>query len=367
MRIIIVGGSMAGLFAAGLLRKAGHEVVVLERSSRGLAGRGAGLVAQPEVFSLLEALGREDVANVGVMARERITLDRAGAVIDRDPHPRMQISWDHLYEAMRGLIDERAYKTGRRVVAVGEDGDTPWVEIEDGSWLVADLVIGADGLGSVVRQAVINGPDPGPVYAGYVAWRALVPEAALPNLATEALSDRFAFFHMPGGQALGYTVAGPAGEVAPGHRRYNAVWYRWDEDPTATLTDAGGRSHRFSLPPGAVSEATRARLIADAQALLPPPFARVIAAEPRPFVQAIFDMETPRMARGGLALIGDAAFVARPHTAMGVAKAAGDALALADAVAQGWSPAARRAFERVRMAQGRAIVAHGRRLGASVR
>jgi 2-polyprenyl-6-methoxyphenol hydroxylase-like FAD-dependent oxidoreductase len=367
MRIIIVGGSMAGLFAAGLLQRAGHEVVVLERSSRGLAGRGAGLVAQPEVFSLLKTLGREDVAKVGVMARERITLERAGAVVDRDPHPQMQISWDHLYEAMRGLLDERSYRTGRRVVAAGEDGNTPWVEIEDGSWLVADLVIGADGLGSVVRQAVIDGPDPGPTYAGYVAWRALVPEASLPSLANEVLSDRFAFYHMPGGQALGYTVAGPGGEVEPGHRRYNAVWYRRDDEPAATLTDAGGRSHRFSLPPGAMTEVSRTRLIADAQAQLPPPFVEVIAAEPAPFVQAIFDMETPRMARGGLALIGDAAFVARPHTAMGVAKAAGDALALAEAVAQGWSPDARRAFERARMAQGRAIVAHGRRLGASLR
>jgi 2-polyprenyl-6-methoxyphenol hydroxylase-like FAD-dependent oxidoreductase len=239
--------------------------------------------------------------------------------------------------------------------------------MEDGSWLVADLVIGADGMGSIVRQAVIGDPDGGPAYAGYVAWRALVPEAALPSLANEVLSDRFAFYPMPGGQALGYTVAGATGEVEVGRRRYNAVWYRRDDDLAMTLTDAAGRSRRFSLPPDAVAASSRARLIADAQALLPPPFAEVIAAEPRPFVQAIFDMETPRMARGRLALIGDAAFAARPHTAMGVAKAAGDALGLAEAVAQGWTPAARRAFERARMAQGRAIVAHGRRLGMSLR
>ena len=54
------------------------------------------------------------------------------------------------------------------------------------------------------------------------------------------------------------------------------------------------------------------------------------------------------MVRGRLALIGDTAFVARPHAGMGLAKAAGDAIALVTAVGAGWSPAARGAFERER-------------------
>ena len=68
-----------------------------------------------------------------------------------------------------------------------------------------------------------------------------------------------------------------------------------------------------------------------------------------------------------IALIGDAAFVARPHTAMGVAKAAGDAIALARAVGLGWTQDARSAFQRDRLDAGAAIVAYGRRLGASLR
>ena len=71
------------------------------------------------------------------------------------------------------------------------------------------------------------------------------------------------------------------------------------------------------------------------------------------------------MVRGRLALIGDTAFVARPHAGMGLAKAAGDAIALVTAVGAGWSPAARGAFERERLTAGAAIVAHGKRLGAS--
>lgn len=366
MRIIIVGGSMGGLFAAALLQQAGHEVTVFERSAAGLEGRGAGLVAQPEVFALLQAIGRPDVTRIGVTARERITLDRAGEVLRSDRHPQMQISWDHLYASVRGVLREGVYRIGRQVVAVGEDTGKAWVHLDDGALLAADLVVGADGAGSVVREAVA-GARIDPTYAGYVAWRALIPEQALPDIAARTLSDRFAFYHMPGGQALGYTVAGPAGEIERGARRYNSVWYRVTEDIGNTLTDTQGRPHRFSLPPGGVPGPVRARMIEDARALLPPAFAEVFAAETEPFIQAIFDLETPAMVRGRLALIGDAAFVARPHTAMGVAKAAGDAMALAEAVAKGWSSDASTAYALKRMVHGKDVVAYGRRLGATLR
>jgi 2-polyprenyl-6-methoxyphenol hydroxylase-like FAD-dependent oxidoreductase len=365
MRIAIAGGSMAGLFSAALLQQAGHEVHVFERSRSGLEGRGAGLVAQEEVFTLLRAIGRDDVAALGVVARERITLDRAGAVLGRDPRPQMQVSWDHLYVAARAGIAPDRYHLGTAAIAAGQGEDDAWLELDDGTQVHADLVIGADGIGSAVRAAVLQRDD-GPHYAGYVAWRALVHEQRLPGSAADLLSDRFAFFHMPGGQVLGYTVAGPRGELDVGERRYNAVWYRKSPDLAAALTDGEGRTHPFSLPPGGVSAAARAKLVADAGHLLPPQFAQVFAAVPAPFAQAIFDMETPHMADRRIALIGDAAFVARPHTAMGVAKAAGDAMSVAKAVEQGWTAEARAAFEAERLRAGRAIVDYGRRLGSSL-
>src|SRR5271163_5163374 len=131
MRVAISGGSVGGLFAACLLRQAGHDVDVFERSRQGLEGRGAGLVAQEEVFVLLRAIGREDVADVGVVAFERITLDRSGRVIDRDPRPQMQISWDHLYLAVRSLVGDDAYHVGKAVVAAGEVDGAAWLRFED--------------------------------------------------------------------------------------------------------------------------------------------------------------------------------------------------------------------------------------------
>jgi 2-polyprenyl-6-methoxyphenol hydroxylase-like FAD-dependent oxidoreductase len=274
----------------------------------------------------------------------------------------MQISWDHLYRSFRTRLPESEYRIGQAVVAVGQDADSVWLTLEDGRCVEAELVVGADGVGSTVRAAVTTTED-SPRYAGYVAWRGLLPEANLPDAAADLLLDRFTFFNLPRSHMLGYVVAGPSGEVALGRRRYNWVWYRPVTDLASVLTDRDGHVQRFSLSPGRVPEAARDALLADARVLLPMALVQAIAAEPTPFVQAIFDYEAPRMVRGRIALLGDAAFVARPHTAMGVAKAAGDALAFAAALtAEAW-PAALPAYEAARAPVGREIVAYGRRLG----
>src|SRR5271163_1111497 len=107
-----------------------------------------------------------------------------------------------------------------------------------------DLVIGVDGVGSIVRKAVV-GDDAAPVYAGYAAWRGLYPEVDLPNSAAETLRERFAFFNMHRSHILGYLVAGPDGSLEAGRRRYNWVWYRRLSDADGSLvralTDASGR------------------------------------------------------------------------------------------------------------------------------
>lgn len=361
MRVAVAGGSLAGLFIACLLRKAGHDAHVYERSSTGLAGRGAGLVPQEDVFVALRRLGLFELATVGVVARERIFLDRAGDIIARYATPQMHVSWDQLYGGLRDLLGPEAYHVGHSAVEAGQDRDMAWLEFAAHPRVEADLVIGADGIGSHVRAAVV-GTAQRAHYTGYVAWRGLVPEEALTGPAAETLLDRFAFYTARASQALGYVVPGPAGETIPGARRYNWVWYR-RANLSETLTGRDGVVHPFSLGRGQMGETARDALRAAGQKLLPPQFRDALLAEPDPFVQAIFDYETPRMVDGRLALIGDSAFVARPHTAMGVGKAAAEALALADALASQPVEAALRAYERLRLPQGRAIVQYGRRLG----
>ena len=176
LRIRIVGGSLGGLFAAALLRRDGHQVRIYEQSVSGLAGRGAGLVGQRDIFAILRAVGCEHVAHVGVVALERITFDRDGGVAHRQATPQMQISWDHLYRAFRALVAGDDYVLGHAVRSVRQTDEFAHLDFEDGSEEVADLVIGADGVGSVVRQAVTGVSSPS-IYAGYVAWRGLLPES----------------------------------------------------------------------------------------------------------------------------------------------------------------------------------------------
>ncbi len=367
-RILIVGGSIGGLFIATLLHREGFDVAIRERSRHGLAGRGAGLVAQREVFDMLRAIGRVDLAHFGVTATERIYLDRAGAIISRQRMPQTQLSWDTLFRTFKAELPADRYQGGVGIQRVERDGDGLILRHADGTGERADLVIGADGIGSRIRAAVA-GDDSRPRYVGYATWRGLVPEAAMAGVAAETLLERFAFYEMPGSHILGYLVPGADGSVEPGRRRYNWVWYRrYSETEIASvLTDAEGRRHPFSLAPPEVPPTAADRLKADAAALLPPAFAAAVHAEPHPFVHAIVDYSAPRMVRDGVALLGDAAFVARPHTAMGVAKAAGDAFALRDALVR--HPEiqdALAAYEDARFDVDRAVVAYGARLGAAL-
>src|SRR5712675_3016236 len=116
----------------------------------------------------------------------------------------------------------------------------------------------------------------------------------------------------------------------------------------------------------ALCRTRRDDLVRVAEQTLPPQFASAVSAERSPFIQAIFDYATPMMVTKRIALLGDAAFVVRPHTAMGVSKAAGDALALSYALAQADDLAtALAAYDATRRAAGNEIAAYGRRLGAS--
>ncbi|MGZ9719514.1 FAD binding domain-containing protein [Rhizobium miluonense] len=365
MRIRIVGGSLAGLFIGNLLQRDGHDVKIYERSSSGLAGRGAGLVGQRELFKILRVLGCEHLAHVGVVAKERIYLNRDGGVAEVFSTPQTQISWDVLYATVASHLPMDSYVVGRAVKNVAETPQGVRLTFEGNETEEAELVIGADGMGSVVRGFVSR--ENRNEFAGYVAWRGLIPETALPA-EVSILVDRFAFYIVRGVHMLGYLVPGQNGEMEKGKRRYNWVWYRLvpHAELAALFTGVDGRTFEYSLPRGALSETRLQTLRQDAFSVLPPQFAQVVEAEPLPSIHGIFDYEAERMVSRRVALVGDAAFVVRPHTAMGVAKAAGDALALREALSRSDNLAEALArYEHERLPVGKEIAAYGRRLGAS--
>ena len=128
---------------------------------------------------------------------------------------------------------------------------------------------------------------------------------------------------------IGYPVPGADEAIEPGRRRYNVVWYRPADEAVGLprlLTGRDGRSHDVSIPPGQVAHEAVAELYDDADALLAPCCAEVVRLSHEPFIQAIYDFASPRLVFGRVILIGDAAFLARPHAGMGATKAARDAL-----------------------------------------
>jgi 2-polyprenyl-6-methoxyphenol hydroxylase-like FAD-dependent oxidoreductase len=211
-------------------------------------------------------------------------------------------------------------------------------------------------------------PELAPLYAGYVAWRALIPEDEIPPAVHRELFEVMAFCLPPGEQFLGYPVAGPDNDLRPGHRRYNVVWYRPADETTelqSLLTDDRGVTHAISIPPPLIRHEHIAAMRAAAERLIAPQMREIARLMAEPILQPIYDLETPQMVFGRVAVMGDAAFVARPHVAAGVSKAAEDAMALAAALAAEQDAAAGlRRFEAARLPVGRRIIQRARHLGA---
>jgi 2-polyprenyl-6-methoxyphenol hydroxylase-like FAD-dependent oxidoreductase len=363
-RVIVAGGSIAGLFAGALLHRMGWAVDVFERSGEALASRGAGIVSHPELFDALARAGAALDDTVGVPVVGRITLNRDGTVLGAHALPQLMMSWDRLYRLLRAAIPDDRHHAGRAVEGFDQAEHGVRVYFTDGASARADWLIGADGIRSTIRRQLL--PDLEPAYAGYVAWRGLIEESAMSAAARTILGDRLAFCLPAGEQMLGYPVPGADEAILPGRRRYNVVWYRPAAEPTRLpqlLTGRDGRRYDLSIPPREVRPEAAAELRADADALLAPCCAEVVQLTQEPFIQAIYDLESPRLVFGRVILIGDAAFVARPHGGMGATKAGLDALTLAAALGATDLETALLDWERRRLRYGRALVERARWLG----
>jgi 2-polyprenyl-6-methoxyphenol hydroxylase-like FAD-dependent oxidoreductase len=364
-RALVIGGSMSGLLAGLTLRRHGWSVNLFERVEKELAGRGAGIVAQPELRETLRSLGL-DVRELGVEVTNRLLLDASGQTQSMLRCPQILTAWERVFRILRDAFPREHYHRGKELRGFEQSAASVTAHFSDGSSAEGELLVGADGLRSTVRQQSL--PDLQPLYAGYVGWRALIAEADFPPEIHRALFSYMTFCLPPGEQFLGYPVAGPDNDLRPGHRRYNVIWYRPADVATELhdlLTDINGVTHQISIPPPLIRPAAIAAMRAAADRLIAPQLRSVVALIAEPILQPIYDVATPAMAFGRVAILGDAAFVARPHVAAGVSKAADDAVALATALSQTQDVAgALRRFEAQRLPIGHRIIERARHLGA---
>jgi 2-polyprenyl-6-methoxyphenol hydroxylase-like FAD-dependent oxidoreductase len=163
-------------------------------------------------------------------------------------------------------------------------------------------------------------------------------------------------------------VPGSNNETQPGQRAYNIVWYRptTPERLADFCTDAAGKSHGTSIPPPLLRPDVITWAKAQARALVAPQVAEIFERDPRPFFQAIFDFASPRIVFGRVALLGDAAFLVRPHPGAGTTKCAMDAECLADAIAALGIDAGLAHYQRQQGAFGSRLVKQGQQDGSYI-
>ena len=363
-RALVIGGSLGGLFAANLLADLGWDVEVFEKVGDDLAARGAGIGTHTELLGVLARLGITIDERLGIEAVERICVDREGRELYRTRWGHIMSAWASVYRPLKDRFPAARYHFGKGFVSLSQDAGGVTARFEDGSEARGDLLIGADGLRSTVRAQLFPGSDP--KYAGYVAWRSIVEESALSAATREWLGGGYWFVLPPGEMMLCYQV--PAKDPKRTGRDWNWVWYRpvTPDQLRDFSTDSSGKHHGIAMPPPLIRPEVIAAIKRDARALLAPHIATLVECS-QPFFQAIFDVESPRLAVGRVVLLGDAAFVARPHVGMGVTKGALDALCLSNSLkACSTLEEALARYDRFRSEFGRRCVARARRLGSYI-
>lgn len=317
LRVLIVGGGIGGLTAALALRRAGLDPIVFEQA-RALEPVGAGIQLSPNATRVLIQLGCGDglrdvaIAPEALEARsfrdgQRIfSMEMGQRCVDLYGAPYYHVHRADLHALLVSSLGPGALRLSARCKGFVEEGDSVRVEFEDGTSAQGDVLIGADGIHSTVRAAML-GPER-PRFAGYVAFRALIPAERIADL---ALERKGTIWLGPGRHVVHYFVSGG--------RLLNFVV----AVPTRTW-----RLESWS------TEGRREEVIGELDGWHPTVQTLLRAAE-RFHKWALYDRAPlPRWTRGRVTLLGDAAHPMLIFRAQGAAQAIEDAMALAESLSQ---------------------------------
>ncbi|SCL22000.1 FAD-dependent monooxygenase [Micromonospora inyonensis] len=334
IRVAVAGAGIAGLTLAAALHRAGIDCHVHEQTDR-LSEVGAGVQVAPNATRLLHRLGLRDRLRAVAVAPEAIEMRRwdDGRLLHRTPlgdqcHRRFGAPYHavhraDLHSALLSLVPPDRVHLGARLVAVTQSTDEARLHLSDGTTVAADLVVGADGIHSVVREQIVADQ---PRYSGQTIYRGLVPAERVPFLLTE---PRVRLWLGPDQHVVCYPVSSGR-QVSFG----------------ATVSAADWREESWSAR-GDVAE------LAKAYAGWHRDVARLIGAAQTVSRWALHDRESiDRLSSGRVAVIGDAAHPMLPFQAQGANQAIEDAVVLAvclaDAGPNGLDAALRR-YERIRL------------------
>lgn len=315
---IVVGGSLSGLMTAIALAEQKIHVTVLEKSKEGVRS-GAGLQVEGNSYNQtkIEAKLKQLVSD----GESKVTL------------------WSSIESSLR----KKAHKINNidlnfntRVVSIHQDQQSAWAKTKEGKIYKADILIGADGHRSIVRDKVA--PDnPNADFAGYVVWMASIAENKIPqDKRPKAHEQEVQMFNTPGGFMFGSVI-----EDENNIRRIGCTWY--DNTKTDLLKRLGaieGRVVHHSIDGKDLEKTDLDKLAKEAKTKWPEPWrtATLHAIESRSLIGIPIKEYVPTtLINNRLAIIGDAAHVPAPITASGFNESLKDAVVLSECVANGIS------------------------------
>jgi salicylate hydroxylase len=312
LRAVVVGGGLGGIAAAVALAQAGIDVRVYEQAQR-LTEVGAGVSLAPNGLRVLDRLGVGDgIERVGARYASAQLLLSDGRPVRHEPDEWIRpgrnvgIHRADLLALLAGRLPPGTVRTGHRCTGFRQDDVSATAEFANGAAATADVVIGADGMHSVLQGFAVAPAEP--VFSGVVAHRGLVPRpAAYPADVMRMWTGEgrhFLAFPVRAGQLLNYVGFVPS--AMPVQESWSAAG-----DPAALAAHFAGWD---------------------------PAIGEIIAAASGPggsgFRWAMYDRAPlPRWTSGRLTLLGDAAHPMLPHLGQGVNQALEDAVALATLLA----------------------------------
>lgn len=357
LTVAVAGGSIGGLCAGIALRGIGCNVEIYERTLGKMTSRGAGIVAQPQLLRLLRDCRAPELPTTSCLYRRHLLPD--GGDGTRTEAPLRFTSWYAIHRTLKSVFDADRYHPGSTLVEFDQTAGYVFAHFATGGDIKADLLVCADGSRSEMRRRLV--PEAKSRYAGYVAWRGTIEEKHATSELVRFFDQSFTICEgRSGGHILCYFIPGADAATEDGHRHLNWVWYvRVPKGPELVrlLTDRHGVPHEASVSAGMVPTELITEVHALAAREVHPRFVELVQQTRELFIQAIIDVVVPRMAFGRVCLLGDAAFVLRPHPAAATAKAAADAMALAAALKAYPSdaPAALRAWDVRQLDYGRVL------------
>jgi 2-polyprenyl-6-methoxyphenol hydroxylase-like FAD-dependent oxidoreductase len=335
MRVGIIGGSIAGCATAALLHRAGHDVIVFERSESDLVSRGAGIVAPTTAWQDMMAHGLVDRPIPACRADYFRFVTRGPGTGQQRWLGDVQMSftllnWAHLYQWLRRCVPDELYRRASTVELIETRPQGTTLHLRPGGSLNFDLVVCADGYRSMGRRLV----DPGasPRYRGVVLWRGLLHESDIGVDALDGCNGQRVLYQ--GGHGVVYYIPGPEQSTERGKRLL--MWGYYLQVPEGALSsvlidDQERRSS--SVPFGKVHPEVKAAFESRLADLLPSSLFELVQQCGNSSIQALYSVAARSYARDRVCLAGDAGAVFPPFTGSGVLRAVANVTSLADALA----------------------------------